>query len=100
MQEKQEYLFSLLFNTLYTSQGMTEISTEEEMKLNEEFLNYTERFIREINFINNISESTEQRDDGYERSDRDPMKNIIDLMNNSMKDEKLGKMALPWNPWF
>lgn len=79
---------------------MTEISTEEEINLNHEILNYAERLIKQVNFINNISESTDQSDENTEQTQRDPMKNIIDLMNISMNDEKLGKKALFWNPWF
>ncbi len=94
MYEKQQYVFNLIFATLFSSPSIDEINSEDEARLSAEFLAYTEQFKKQIWFINYINE---QQEDGF---DRDPMKNIIDMMNDSMNDEKLGRMPLPWNPWF
>ena len=59
------------------------------------FEGYTEKILNEFKIINNS-----KVDEKKENLNEHPMKVVFDLINNSINDDNLSKMIIPWNPWF
>lgn len=87
--EKSSYASDLLFTTLFTAEMKDIDNLNEDLKLTNVYSDYVDKILKEIVYLN-----------GMDEKDEHPLKIILDLINTSVSDENLAKMAISWNPWF